>query len=446
MKRMVLIFALLFSVTAVESSAEPVKQSDFRLTVAVSGKYIPETPAKIPLTRKIISSSSEGFSDLRLYDDEGLETPYVVYRQYMPGQSSRSIGYKVVSYKEVGDGIEIVLQRVSHGDQTPLDMIDIHTSARDFKKTVTVSTSGDADSWEEVGSDAIFDFTSKIDLRKTQIELTGSTAQPYLRILLEDDTTTAPAGADIKLRYEGLDFSVKGTDQDSFRIDSVSGRGGKTVEARHLIDRANIAVIPSLDEDGNTVLDMGKLGLPLSELSIKVEAPYYYRTVEIWSSKDVIEENYRKMRSDSIYRIPSMNRSENRISFGKGRLGYVRVKLINKDNPPLKVNEINIGWERLNLFFFPAEGRKYSLYFEGEDARSPEYDLAMLIPADHEKLNSYLEWSVGEIKVNSDAILADVPQAKLEKLLFTLVVVIVVAILGFWLLTLMRKIPSDRQG
>jgi hypothetical protein len=445
-----LFLILIVALAATGASAESVTRSDFQHTAAIRGDYTSGDPARVALTRDIVATTKRLLPDLRLFDDEGLEIPYVLYEQYQPGQIKRTYSFKVVNYREDDGGAQIILERMDPSKPVSLNGIEIHTSARDYKKTVTVFASPNGNSWSEVGTDTIFDFTSRIDLRKTRIELPEATLYPYIRILLKEDTSVQPSGPDISLRYEGLDFKVHGDAQRPFRIDGVSGWGGQRVEGGYMVDRTSLDVVSTnIDIDGNTIVDLGMVNLPLTELSIDVRTPYFYRKVEIWTSGGIEEGEFQKVESGTIYRIPGMNRSENLIRLAGSRLEDVQLKVINKDSPPLEFSEVTAGWHRLNLYFIPEKEMSYALYFGGNQIHRPEYDVTMLIPSNHDKLAGYQEARLEQKRKNPDyrpVIPKGEGKVKMEKNLFTFVVVLMVFILGFWLFKLMRKIPSDRQG
>jgi len=124
----------------------------------------------------------------------------------------------------------------------------------------------------------------------------------------------------------------------------------------------------------------------------------------------------------------------------------VRLKIINKDNPPLTIENARIKWARRNLYFIPEKERSYTMYWGGLNIKRPDYELKKMISNQYDMLLSYDEWKIGNIQKNS----AYAPRAdglltqRVQKYLFVGLVLLLVFGLGFWVFNLLKKISMDK--
>ena len=273
-RHLLLLLSLALVATPLGYAAVP---TDLRFLAPIVSELTPDVPVRLPLPRQVIAATAPGFADLRLFDDQGLETPYVVYAQSAP--PSYTFAFEVLSYSQSEEGDTIVLQRPP--DTGPCWELTVQTTARDFHKTVHLQASHDRATWVEVTTDALFDFSSRIDVRKTTFTC-ATTDAPYLRLLLKDVVPPKTDATAMQLRYEGLAFAVHGAPAKPFRIDRISGRTGNPHGADQVYDSTAFAQPDTrTDTQGNTLVHLGRVHLPVAQLTLTVDNPYYHRRVEL---------------------------------------------------------------------------------------------------------------------------------------------------------------------
>lgn len=168
--RLVTLLITLFSgYTGYNADAQAVEMTEFRYTTQIENDFTPNALNCLPLNKEIVSETHNNFSDLRIFDDLGRETPYIIYRERKPQQEIKTFNFKVISYQDADGIIEIVIERPKSG--TSFNSIQFITSNSDFKKSVSIMGSPDRNEWNDIASEAIFDFTSRVDLRKTNIKI-----------------------------------------------------------------------------------------------------------------------------------------------------------------------------------------------------------------------------------------------------------------------------------
>ena len=189
------------------------------------------------------------------------------------------------------------------------------------------------------------------------------------------------------------------------------------------------------------------MNLPIEKASFKIKNTYYYRSIELLTAETDDEQSYRRVAQDVVYKIPGVTEARNTLSFNRPQQPYVRLKVINHDNPPLQIEELTIAWLRRNLYFIPETDRHYTLYCGGVDIQAPNYELEKLVPNRYEHLMGYAEWQIGALQENEGyKPKADLrSKAQFEKYMLTILVIVLVCGLAIWAFWLMKKIPSNKS-
>ena len=447
MKKAALTVSLLL-LSGAAAYAGPFQPSQFEHKAALKGEFVPDTPASVNLPVGLVSKTTSRFSDLRLFDDTGQEVPYVIYGETEPGEKVTSFNFKVLSYEETDNEVTVVVERpVREG---AYDRIEIVTPARDFKKKIQVLTSLDngneiPSEWLQYTDDSLFDFSSNIDLRKTRIHV-SSTSSRYLKLILTDDRPAANGEQTLRLKYDGLEFEVGGMKEGPFRVDRIRGWRGKSRAGSTVLDTMTVEKpVRTINDSGDSIYFLGAVNLPVTSVTLQVEKKYFHRRVVLLGSDGDQDDDYREITSGTVYNIPGMDEPSVTVTSPARSYQYLRLKVINRDNPPLEIRKVDLHWPRSNLYFIPEKGRSYSLYFKGEEISRPSYELGQIIQKDPVRLVTYQELVLGEIKNNDEFSDEEVkPEREMtERAIFKIIILILVFGLSWWLFSLMRKLPKS---
>jgi len=434
------VMVLILHVSAPDLLATGSARTDFEAMASVMGELTPNVPVRVPLTPAILTKARPTFADIRLYDDHGLETPYVIYRQTTIRQAPVSFEFDVVSYQQTGSTEELTLRRPNQGG--PFVELELDIAGADFNKRVEVAAGAHLAMLQPVANDVIFDFSSRVDLRKTRVRFAETDAS-FVRITLTDIGKDERRNPEMKLRYEGLEFWTAGATPGPFRIDRIIGWAGEKKSAEHYYDRVAFTQITSqLDDAGNTVVYLDAK-LPVAQITLHVANSYYYRRVQPLTSPDGVEP-YGVARTGVIYKVPGMLESKNTVRF-ELPASHLRLKILNQDNPPLDIQGVEIAWVRRNLYFVPEPDRTYELYVGSDIATQPHYELKKLIPSDHLQLAGYAEMALTALLENPafDPAMRPATREVVEKTVLVVVVVILVCALAMWSYRLLTNVPRE---
>lgn len=375
-----LIAALLLSL--VQPALAGVTPSDFEYRAAITVAPVQQVvPARVALPETVLRHAATDFSDVRLFDAQQRETPYVIYPATEASLRREYFGLKVLAYRDLPQGCEIVLERPEK--RASLDGIAVETLNRDFQKAITVESSSDRAKWKTVQRDSLFDFSSKINLRRNEIRLPRVTDR-YLRLTLIDPAgATESAPSDLQVRYQGMELQMRsGANKTPFHIQSVEAWSGENEKRDAVLERLVLnkpSVEINHERESAITVDLGHL--PVRSLEINVDGTaYYYRQVQVWARSERTEKFDRWVASGWIYHLPGMARPETRINLPDRMESPLQIRVLNGDNPPLSIASLRFEWPRADLFFFPQPESTYTLYYGAKEMNRPDYDIARIIP------------------------------------------------------------------
>lgn len=445
MKRMTVIVASIILSFCAQGIVSAAHLSDFKFQTPIQREETHSVPVRLVLGYDIIINTSAGFSDVRIFDDTGVEVPYVIYAQSRPKETARYFSWEIVDYHYTDTTQTIVLKKPPHIDIS--HDLRISTNTRDFFRDVGIYESNDQKTWHMLMTGSFFDFSSQVNFRKNNVEI-PEIEEPYLKIEITDPTRQNRGNESMRFQYKDLSFSINQTQKGEIKIDGFSSIIGKESKEISLYDEAAIQAPETvIDKDGNTLVKLGKLNVPAATILIRIGNPYFYRQVELWTAEKDSEELYHVTSRDVLYRIPDIRETKTQLPVHFNRPAYARLKIINKDNPPLIVENVTIRWVRRNLYFIPQKGRSYTLYFGGTNIKVPEYELKKIIANQYDKLIEYEEWAVGGIRENSsyspktDEELSQ----RIQKYLFIGLILLLVCGLGYWVFKLMGKMSESEE-
>lgn len=436
----------IFVLMGIGETALAAERSEFHLKAPITGTEESAVPVRLTLSREVLAETARGFTDMRLFDDLETEIPYVIYTQHRPKLPSAYFKWKVTDYQTADSTQTIIMERPKKGGA--FNTVTLETTVRDFHKDIKIYISDDRRLWKPIATGTIFDFSSHINLRKTTLKLPVTDTR-YLKVILNDKSKPMEQGENIRLRYKDLEFALSGLKIGEIKIDGFTSTRGRTRPESPLFDHAEFPTPQAfLDKGKNTIVALGRVNLPIERTSLKIGNTYYYRNIELWIAETDDEKSYHRVAQDIVYKIPGISETRNTLSFNQPQHAYVRLKVINHDNPPLQIEEVTIEWLRRNLYFIPEADRRYTLYCNGEEIPVPRYELQKLVPNRYDQLMGYAQWKIEALQENE----AYTPRADLrskaqfEKYLLTVLVIVLVCGLGMWAFRLMKKIPGSRKN
>ncbi|MBF0317771.1 MAG: hypothetical protein HQL04_06310 [Nitrospirae bacterium] len=436
---------LLVCLLLIPVSVSALTQADFQYTAEINGVTRPNTLYRIHLTPEVLDKCSPGCNDLRLLDKDNNEVPYVILQDILPADKVETYALQITHYKAGDTRADIVMKMPR--TYKPVSTIELSIADRDFNKKAVLYASRNGTDWDFITQEGIYDFTSQVDLRKTNLQFSASDYPLYRLILTDADVATDGSRQTIHLKYDGLDFSAFGVKNKKVRINAVTASTTATARQRVVYDKKVFSdLLTKLDDRKNTVFVV-ESAVPASSATLETSNPYYYRKVDVYYAIPGQSGSYSYgfYAAHYVYSFPLVGQGASKDYFDLPPNPGRQYKFVvnNANNPPLVVKSVTLGWIKRDLFFVSLkDSGGYVLCFGGSGLKAPQYDLASFV-----NQNNYFERpfeSVGPVSVALNTYYKPPSQhlsRRVEKTILTIVIVTLVALIGVWMYRLSAKVP-----
>jgi hypothetical protein len=300
-----------------------------------------------------------------------------------------------------------------------IEGMQVTINGNDFEKNIQIETSEDNSTWKPLATCSVFDYSSRINLRNTKLNIPPTTAR-YIRLTISGDkpatgNTSNANDENVVLKYKDLEFrsslptNPTTTAKPPRLVTGVNAWYGKTIKERQVTDSAPLAISgSSTSEKGDTILDLGESNLPLTAITLDIGTKYFMRQVRVESSTGKKDALWYEIANDSIYRFPAANRetsgrpnADTAIRLDGRQYARLRLIIVNRDNTPLTVNSISGSYLQRNLYLLPEKSRHYAVFCDSSDVTFPRYDLPSILPENSPELTKAVAWNLSEPQPNS---------------------------------------------
>jgi hypothetical protein len=327
---------------------------------------------RVKIDVEVYNNSKYDLSDLRVIDDDGKEVPYkletlksekeaVCFEPKMYNLSNVPYEYTEF-YLDVGE------------ENKTINRLQIVTPDKNFRKKVEIWGSDDGIKWLNIRDDAnIFGFyTEDYRTSLTDIEF-PNTIRRYFKIVIWNKEEN-PLKIDGCRVYDEKIVEVSLEDIPFKILSREENREKKRTEV---------------------VLDVVYKNIPEKEIKLKFASGGYHRNVWIYGSDDA--EDWKLLSSGVIYMYNKENKN-NVISLPESGNRYFKLLIYNQDDPPLKIDDMSIKYNRRFMCFPVKKNKKYYLFYGNSYARSPLYEFERLLSFMETEENVLLD--LGEEQLN----------------------------------------------
>ncbi|TAN47537.1 MAG: DUF3999 family protein [Methylococcaceae bacterium] len=349
-----------------------------------------ESLLALELDSQIYAASRDDYRDIRIRDDSGKETPYLLEKRVEPHSETVHVvhaGSVLDMRKKGANGIEVILR--AEKDSPPTDGFTLHTPLNNYEHSVRVYGSDDGKSWTPlVESAAIYDYSRYMDVRNQDIALP---ANRYRQFKLVIDQATQTHQAERVELTRALLAGQEQTRSEQVQLQSVPLRIDH-VDFWHNVSKDLPAddkkfAYPVLDfkatQDGKnhwTVVEVTTRRQPLTRLSLQISERHFSRraTLQI-PIRQGMETRWQDIGTATIEVLRlGLQREQAGIAFPEQRRETYRVLLHDQDNPPLTISGVQAEGNGYRLLFFAAPQQSYRVYYGSETAAPPRYDTSAI--------------------------------------------------------------------
>ncbi len=399
---------------------------------------------RIHISSDIIKKCSTDFKDIRLFNENNQEIPFVLLKNKLAAEPAKVFNFKITAYEE--EDTCSILTMETPANISVVDSIEIITPERNFKKNVYIYGSGDSQSWKLLAEDFIYDFSAQVDLRKTKLQFPAA-KYAFFRLRLCNTEKPKSDQTSIKLRYEQLDFSVEKIIEKKLRIDRISGGYGTPQQDKTVYDEEifkDYSIITNNQD--KTVIEL-EAGMPCSKITFEIENANFFRYINVYGKRNNEEKfNTIPITTQSVYRfsLGDMDERKQTIICPAPNYRTYRFEIKNKNSPPLKIKSIILHWVQTNLYFIGLNDVDRCTLFFGSKTRipAPDYDISAFLRQDNISSQEHINLKVGPMMMNTDYTPLEEADKKsiIEKHILKLVVILLVILIGFWFYKLYKKI------
>ena len=415
MKRVLKLLAFCVALTATVMAQLPSAWQNWRYSTAAELDSVTDSQlSRVILPKQVFGHSQQSFADLRLIDDAGGETGYVVHAR----RGRRSRQWRQTQISDTGFVAGRYTQAVldTGTDREPHNSLELRLREEDYMLRVELAASDDQRVWRVVRSEVpIFRFRAE--------GLGGSQTISY--------TTTSSRWLRVRLLDGEKAFTIQ------------SGR-----VANEVVEEPELVALPATFEHNSDSpakeswwqTDLGVSGVPASRLLALTSQEEFHRPVRLSVSDD--GENWRTIHSGALYRFRSktgeLNSGSLRLIFNETRARYWRLVILNRNDPPLENLKIELRGTPRYVVFRQQPGKNYRLLYGNHRAEAPQYELAKL--TSKEDWESAATGALSPEEVNSAYVSPD-PWTERHPVVLWLALLAAVAVLGWLALRSLQQAP-----
>lgn len=416
----ILILLLFVGISAVSTSTahaafNPVNwQYSRTISIPSSSSFV---KAQLPTDISWTSNRGNGFGDIRIIDGQGNEVPYLLSVDQVA--SNPVISPTILSLTSTSEGATRFIADMNRSGQVygSID-IDTQSTPNNYRRQVSVYASDillplDDSRWSKITSDG---FIFKV-------------SDPSTGFISSKGTVSFPVNTS---RY--LKVVIGSGPEGAVNLSSVSVNSDIQISNKTASLELPAIVNNNVNKKTTDVtIDLGAIGRLSNgvEITVAPSDKNYTRRVVVETSDDAV--SWRSVGGGSISRVSTsiFSGTSNIISYDQTRSRYIRLSIVNDDNPPLNViNGVTVKTPILSLIFQPKQGSSNTLYYGNSTVDKPQYDINLLssyIDQDNIPLASF-----GNETLNPKYVAPAgpvIPFTEKYKILFNVTLVILVIIL-----------------
>jgi len=350
-----------------------------------------ESIVAVALDADVCAAARGGFPDLRIFDAEGKETPFLL--EEATETLTRTIRGEcrsgAPSLKELSDGIEVVVPLEE--DAPPADGLAIFTPLSNYERRVRVLGSRDGKAWKPlVDNGLVFDYSRYMDVGNREIHLPKNDCR-QLKVVISGfaDTKESPFVELTRKQRDGKESErIEKTvlERRPFRIDRIELWSEKDETLTQREKKVDYPVKMSRVEENPaekaTIVYVDTRREPLTELTLETQSRNFSRAVSVQTP---VTHGVHTQWTDvghgqiSLLDFGHFHREALSISFPEQRQAEYRIVIQNEDSPALKITGVKARGNQYRAMFLAGANRTYRLYYGSDEADAPKYDAVAVL-------------------------------------------------------------------
>lgn len=342
----------------------------------------------VPLDPAIYKVSTGDFGDLRVTDQHGVETPYLLQKIASRKAVVHRIPLRSGKPALQTTGAEGILITIDLDQQAAsADGLTVHTRQRDFEYVLQVLGSEDGQQWTALAENAlIYDYSRFMSVGSRDVKLPANTFKHFKIIVAQAIDTRAAELMELTRTLRG-DEELQRNEKTEVRhqplhierIELWHNQTDSVADAEQVFDYALAGFSLSQDVGQKTsVLDIEAENQPLTGLQLDIATPIFSRQAEVQiEQKQGVESQNQTIGSGTLaaLRFQEIAHSETALRFPQQRRQHYRVVIHNQDSPALEIKGVTGSGPGYQVLFINQPGHSYRLHYANDRAAVPRYDI-----------------------------------------------------------------------
>ena len=328
---------------------------------------------KIFLPTDITAKLKNDFSDIRLYDSNNVEIPYVFQQEQISTEIELFTEYEIIEIEHIKRYAYTRLV-IHNPSKNKINNIALRIKNADVRKHLKLNASYDNENWYVLKDNYYYNSINNIE-NTSEIRILNFPLSDYEYYeLLIGDCYDKP----INITQAGYYNTHK--------------ENGKYTE----ISDIKYSIKDSLKQTFVEVITNGNY---IDKIIFDIDSPrYYYREAELFVKRAENLKKKTRMYEEQIANINLISNSSNSFNMGNLKEDTIYIKINNNDNQALNINEIK--FMQLNKYLIAELGKNKTYYLKFSDKKSnkPNYDLKYFTDSIPENLTIISTSNIVEIK------------------------------------------------
>ncbi|WP_147407460.1 hypothetical protein [Reichenbachiella sp. MSK19-1] len=316
---------------------------------------------KILLSPELLGMANSNLSDLRIYDEAGVQQPYFIQRESARSSHQEFRAYQIIEREHEEDSTSYLIFK--NNPQESIHEVHIIVENTEVKKRARLSGSHNQKDWFAIKNDYLLQAMHSTDHTTDSNVLRFPLSNyPYFKLEI-DDNLKDPIHI-LKVGYYATEVKQGLSTRFDFPIKSQ-------------LDSANHSYIT--------------LAMPrevyLENLHVNIKgAEYYARDARILIKKSrTNSKNETRYTLHQIGNTEFNSSSDNSINLGSTQAKELQIQIDNQDNQPLQVEQVTASFLNQYAIAKLSPDHSYLIKFGDQNLYAPIYDLAAFkdqIPSD----------------------------------------------------------------
>lgn len=435
---------LILGFLSFKANAEELKKTNFRFKSEIQSNLEKGKLYQLPLNSEFIQKSEKDLYDVRIFDSKDNALPYSIINNVIPVGEVKKSALKIIDYKESNNENLLIAEITEKA--FPISLLNLDIENKDFKRDLVVYGSDDKKTWNLLSKNHIFDFSSVVNLRKTEIALKKNTYKYYKIVFLNNENTKLTE-ANLSMQYKDLKITFDKKENKKLKVNNIYAQNevNKEEKVKYVTEVIN-KLSTTKDENKNTIITIGA-DLPFNKIVFSINNPYYSRNVTVFCSETGEKNDYTSLFEDTIYKINlnEIKEEKNFIKYNSNKHKFYKIVIKNQDSLPLDISKISFDYIQKDLYFIPSNSNeKYSLYVGNKNVEKPVYDFSNFLTPNNWHKQTFKPLKLNEITKNNNFVefLTQQEKEKRQKGILMGIVYLVILVLGFWIYNMAKGIKK----